>query len=219
MFEFTLFKSLFFEMDPFKMDGVIESKEKQITSRRLEVAYDAVPQVTSITSQERILPYLDRYYFYINDEALPAELDRVEVKQVIYEFFKEKFPEYLKEDLPSDMTDVNILEAFNVFKMPDYRPKHAFPGIVTLEDLRNGNVKQDTRQFAFPGLELFSQESKDLLAQQGKPAYISDKEDYTAFDKEDTDKARAEVNDKLAEMKKLFANDLKAVGYEEKPEE
>ncbi len=217
MFEFTLFKSLFFEMDPYNMEGVRETKEKQITSRRLEVSYPNVAEITSITSQERILPYVDRYYFFVNDEALPAELSRVEVRQVIYEFFKEKFPNYLKKDIPDDMTDVNILECFNVFDMPDYRPKHAFPGLITLEDIRNGNVRDDKPMFAFPGLELFSQESKDKM-KEGMPA-VAEYDGYTAFDTEDTDKAREQVNDKLAAMKKQFASQLKDLGIEEETKE
>ncbi len=217
MFEFTLFKSLFFEMDPYNMEGVTETKEKQITSRRLEVSYDKVPEITSITSQERILPYVDRYYFFVNDEAVPAELSRLEVRQVIYEFFKDKFPNYLKKDIPDDMTDVNILECFNVFDMPDYRPKHAFPGLITLEDIRNGNVRDDKPMFAFPGLELFSQESKDKM-KAGMPA-VAEYDGYTAFDAEDTDKAREQVNDKLAAMKKQFASQLKDLGIEEESQE
>lgn len=215
MFEFTLFKSMFFEMDKHKMDGVTETKDRQITSRRLEVSYESVPQITSITAQERILPYVDRYYFFVNDEALPAELSRPEVKQVIYEFYKDKFPQYLKEGTPEDMTDVNILECFNVFNMPDYRPKHAFPGLVTLKDLRDGNVHDEKPAFAFPGLELFSQESKDNLSRQGKPSYVAEFENYTSFDTKDTEKAREEVTGKLADMKKLFASELKALGVEE----
>lgn len=213
MFEFSLFKSLFFEMDKFKMDGITETKEGQKTSRRLEVSYPSCPEITSITAQERILAYVDRYYFFVNDEALPAELDRPEVKQVIYEFYKEKFPSYLKADLPEDMTDVNILECFEVFNMPDYRPKHAFPGLVTLEDLRNGNVHFDKPQHSFPGLELFSSKSKSILAQQGKPA-AAEWKGYTEFDAEDTDKAREQVNDKLEAMKKQFANQIKDLGVD-----
>jgi hypothetical protein len=135
MYEFTLLKSMFFELDKYKIEGVTQTKEKQRTFRRLEVSYDSVPEITSITAEERILPYVDRYYLFINDERVDTDIRDPKVKQVIYEFYKQHHPEYLKENLPDDMTDVDILDCFEVFKMPDYRPKHAFPGLVTLEDI------------------------------------------------------------------------------------
>ena len=211
MFEFTLLKSLFFEMDKYKMEGVTETKDQQITSRRMEVSYDRVPQIHSITAQERILPMVDRYYFFVNDEPLPAELSRVEVRQVIYEFYKEHFPQYLKKDLPDDMTDVNILDCFEVFRTPDYRPKHAFPGLVTLEDIRNGNVHdEDLPKHSFPGLRLLTGSEKEALSKEKPMASTYD--GYTAFDAEDTDKAREQVNDKLAAMKMQFAAQMKEIG-------
>ena len=133
MYEFTLLKSMFFELDKYKIEGVTQTQEGQRTFHRLEVSYDSVPEVTSITAEERILPYVDRYYLFINDERVETDIRDPKVKQVIYEFYKQYHPEYLKEDLPDDMTDVDILECFDVFKMPDYRPEHAFPGLVTLE--------------------------------------------------------------------------------------
>lgn len=198
MFEFSLLKSLFFELDKYKMEGVTQTKKRQSTYRRLEVHYDSVPQITSITAEERILPYVDRYYFYINDEKLPADIKEPAVKQVIYEFYKEHFPTYLKEGLPEDMTDVNILESFNVFNMPDYRPKHAFPGLVTLEDIRNGNVHdEDKPKYAFPGLELYTG-GRD----PEKPA-ASAFEGYTAFDGD-----RESAQSKIDAMKKQFSSQL-----------
>ena len=152
MFEFSLLKSLFFEMDKYKMEGVTQTKKGKSTYRRLEVHYDTAPQIFAITAEERILPYLDRYYLYINDEKVPADLKETPVKQVIYEFYKEKFPAYLKEGVPDNMENVNILDCFEVFNMPDYRPKHAFPG-----------------------LELVAKR------EEGKPT-AADFEGYTAFD-------------------------------------
>ena len=201
MFEFTLLKSLYFELDKHKMDGITVTKVKQSTKRRKEVHYESVPSITSITAEERILPYVDRYYFYVNDESYPAELTDPAVKQVIYEFYKEHFPSYLKEGLPDDMADQNILECFEVFKMPDYRPKHAFPGLVTLEDIRNGNVHdEDKPKYSFPGLELLGAHKNRA---EEKPAY-AELGGYTALDG-DRDKASS----KLEEMKKQFAGQLK----------
>ena len=215
MFEFSLFKSLFFEMDRHKMEGVTETKDGNKTNRRMEVVYDSVPEITSITAQERILPMVDRYFFFVNDEELPAELSRREVRQVIYEFYKEHFPSYLKKGIPGDMSQVDILNCFEVFNMPDYRPKHAYPGLVKLEDMRKGLVHDDDKpKYAFPGLELFSEKSKAILRAQGKPAAAGWK-GYTEFDTEDTDKAREQVNDKLAAMKKQFASEISSLGMNE----
>lgn len=211
MFEFTLLKSLFFELDKYKMEGVTETKIDQKTNRRLEVSYEKVPQITSITAQERILPMVDRYYLFVNDEPLPAELSRVEVRQVIYEFYKDHFPQYLKKDIPDDMTDFNILDCFEVFNTPDYRPKHAFPGIVTLKDIREGNVHdEDLPKHSFPGLRLLTGSEKAALTKETPMAASYD--GYTQFDAEDTDKAREQVQDKLAAMKKQFAVQLKDLG-------
>ena len=85
MFEFSLLKSLFFEMDKYKMEGITQTKKGKSTYRTKEVHYADAPQITSITSEERILPYVDRYYFYVNEERMPADLKRPEVKRVIYE--------------------------------------------------------------------------------------------------------------------------------------
>ena len=200
MFEFSLLKSLFFEMDKYKMEGITQTKKGKSTYRTKEVHYADAPQITSITSEERILPYVDRYYFYVNEERMPADLKRPEVKRVIYEFYKEHFPNYLKDGIPEDLTDVNILDCFEVFNMPDYRPKHAFPGLVTLEDIRNDNVHdEDKPRHSFPGLELFSGR-KD-----GKPS-VSDYEGYTAFDG-----YRESAQNKIDAMKKQFASQLEGV--------
>ena len=74
MYEFTLLKSMFFELDKYKIEGVTQTKEKQRTFRRLEVSYDSVPEITSITAEERILPYVDRYYLLINDERVDTDI-------------------------------------------------------------------------------------------------------------------------------------------------
>ncbi len=203
MYEFTLLKSLFFELDKYKMDGVTETKVKQSTKRRKEVHYDRAPSITSITAEERILPYLDRYYFYINDETYPADLRDPEVGQVIYEFYKEHFPAYLKEGLPDELGDQSILDCFEVFNMPDYRPEHAFPGLITLEDLRSGKVHdEDKPAFAFPGLEILSGRKK-YEEEDSKPVY-ADLGGYTALDGD-----REGARNKIDELKKQFAAELK----------
>ena len=167
MYEFTLLKSMFFELDKYKIEGVTQTQEGQRTFHRLEVSYDSVPEVTSITAEERILPYVDRYYLFINDERVETDIRDPKVKQVIYEFYKQYHPEYLKEDLPDDMTDVDILECFDVFKMPDYRPEHAFPG---LELYSKGDASDEDKPMvaSFKGYTSFDgnrEQAKDKIEQ------------------------------------------------------
>ncbi|MCD8020994.1 MAG: hypothetical protein LUF92_15890 [Clostridiales bacterium] len=182
------------------MDGITQTKKGKSTFRRKEVSYPKVPEVTSITAEERILPYLDRYYLYVNDEKRPVELkERPEVQQVIYEFYKDHFPNYLKEGIPDDMTRINILDCFEVFNMPDYRPKHAFPGLITLEDLRNGNVHdEDKPKYSFPGLELLGARKRE----EGVPA-AAEFEGYTAFHGD-----RESAQNKIDQMKLQFSAQL-----------
>lgn len=67
MYEFTLLKSMFFELDKYKIEGVTQTKEKQRTFRRLEVSYDSVPEITSITAEERILLAANALKQFINN--------------------------------------------------------------------------------------------------------------------------------------------------------
>ncbi len=204
MFEFSLLKSLYYEMDKYEMDGVEETKEGNSTFRRIEVNYPATPGVSSITIEERILPMVDRYYLYINDEK--ADVKEGEAKQAVYEFYKDHFPQYLKEDLPELLGDIDILECFHVYKMPDYRPKHAFPGLVLLDEVRNGKVRPDERIVTFPGLEFIKKDD-------GKPT-VAGFEGYTAFS-ENGEEARKEAQDKLEMMKKQFAAELDGLNVPE----
>ena len=131
------------------------------------------------------------------------------VKQVIYEFYKQHHPEYLKENLPDDMTDVDILDCFEVFKMPDYRPKHAFPGLVTLEDIRNGNIHdEDKPKFAFPGLELYS--NRDASEDEEEKPMVASYKGYTAFDGD-----REQAKDKIEQLKSQFASQIEALNVDE----
>lgn len=200
MFEFSLLKSLFFELDKYEMEGASEEKEGMSTFRTIEVSYDSVPDITSITAEERILPMVDRYYVYVNKEEKPRDLKDAQVAQAVYEFYKEHFPSYLKADLPDILGDINILDCFEVYKMPDYRPKHAFPGLITLEDVRNGKIKMDERFATFPGI------SRVKPGEMGKPS-IADYKGYESFD-EDEEKAREQASSRLEEMKKSFASEL-----------
>ena len=152
---------------------------------------------------------MDRYYLFINDERVDTDIRDPKVKQVIYEFYKQYHPEYLKENLPDDMTDVDILDCFEVFKMPDYRPKHAFPGLVTLEDIRNGNVHdEDKPKFAFPGLELYSK--RDASGDEEEKPMVASYKGYTAFDGD-----REQAKNKIEQLKSQFASQLEALNVDE----
>ena len=193
MYEFTLLKSMFFELDKYKIEGVTQTREGQRTFHRLEVSYDSVPEVTSITAEERILPYVDRYYLFINDERVETDIRDPKVKQVIYEFYKQYHPEYLKENLPDDMTDVNILDCFEV----------------TLEDIRNGNVHdEDKPKFAFPGLELYSK--RDASEEEEDKPMIASYKGYTSFDGD-----REQAQNKIEQLKSQFASQLEALNVDE----
>ncbi len=234
MYEFSLQKSLYFELDPTKMDGVTEKEEDKgkKTFRTLPVSYESVPEITSITSEERKLPYLVRYYFYVNDEKRPADIHRPEVTQIIYEFYKDHFPDYLKEGLPDDVRGSDILDCFEVFHMPSYRPEYAWPGIVHLDDLRAGRVPDKRPKYAYPGLEVL--ENRDKLAAEmsnkgggaalaglsmlfnrsdrdpDKPA-ISEYDGYEELDG-DLGKTRSKIED----MKKKLAMEMKALNIDER---
>ena len=92
------------------------------------------------------------------------------------------------------MTDVYILECFD-------------PGLVTLEDLKNGNVHdEDKPKFAFPGLELYS---KGDASDEDKPMVASFK-GYTSFDGD-----REQAKDKIEQLKSQFASQIDALNVDE----
>ena len=156
-------KSLYFELDKYNMEGATEKKIDRRTIRRLEVSYPSCPEVTSITAEMRELPYLDRYYFYINDEREEADLKELPVKQVI-------------------------------------------PGLVTLEDIRAGNVRPDERKAAFPGLEFLTGRKR---RDPDKPA-ISEYEGYTELNGD-----REKSLKKIDALKAKFSKQMEAMKIDE----
>ena len=227
MYLFSLMKSLYFELDKYKMEGVDEWESGKSTFRRKEVSYPACPDISSFTMELRILPYLDRYYLFINDSKREANVRDPQVKQLIYEFYHEHFPEYLKEDIPKDLRGVDILDCFEVFKMPSYRPKYAYPGLVTIEDLRAGNVHDESPLHSYPGLEFVGKYKEDKIRQRpalgglemilanrsnrdpDKPTW-SDFEGYEEFNG-DQNKAIS----KIEQMKALYAPSMKGYNVDE----
>ena len=106
--------------------------------------------------------------------------------------------QFLKEDLPEDITDLSILDCFNVDIIPDYRPKYAFPGLVMYEDIKSGKAKlPDRSKPAFPGLRLLGGEAEEKI--DDRPAYISNKENYVKLDGNQDETAK-----KLEELKAMF---------------
>ena len=94
--------------------------------------------------------------------------------------------------------------------MPDYRPKYAYPGLITLEDLKAGRVHDERPQFAFPGLEIIAnREERD----PDQPT-ISTFEGYESFDG-DRDKAKNSIED----LKKKFAGQMKEMNIDSMLEE
>ncbi len=213
MFEFSLLKSLYFELDPDKIEGAESEQgdDKKATFRRLPVSYDCAPEVTAIVAEERRLPYLVRYYLHIerNGERELTELKDREAQKVVYAFYREHFPGYLKEGLPEDLGDMEVLDCFEVFNMPSYRPKYAYPGLMTLEDLRAGRVKDERPQFAFPGLELIAGRKR---RDPDQPA-ISEYDGYENFN---GDKNKAK--DKLESLKKRFSDQVMEMNGGKLPE-
>lgn len=211
MYEFSLLKSIYFELDPDEIEGVTVVKEKDTTFRTLQVSYDCAPEVTAITAEERKLPYLVRYYLYLHwgDERELMELKDRTAQKVVYAFYRDHKPQYLKEDLPEDLGSMQILDCFEVFKMPSYRPKYAYPGLVTLEDLRAGRVKDERPQYAYPGLELIANRKQ---RDPDQPT-ISDFDGYESFN---GDKTKA--GQKLEVLKKRFAEQVKEMNGGKLPE-
>ena len=227
MYLFSLMKSLYFELDKYKMDDVDEWQEGKSTFRRKEVSYPNVPDIQSFTMELRILPYLDRYYMFVNDGRVEVNVRDAQIKQLIYEFYHEHFPDYLKEDIPDDLTGVDILDCFEVFKMPSYRPEYAFPGLVKLDDLRAGKVHDESPLHAYPGLDFVGKYKEEKIRQRpalggldmilanrrqrdpDKPTW-SDFEGYEEFGG-DQNKAIS----KIEQMKALYAPAMKGFNVDE----
>ncbi len=162
MLKFTLMKNLYFELDPEKREGVVEKLDRDIRYRKLPLDLPELPDVHSITMQERYLPRSTMYYLYVNDERMPAEITETPVKELILAFYRKYEPDYLKEDIPEDLSNVNILDCFDVDRMPGYQKRFAYHEIQTLEDIRNGKVQDEHHgKPTFPGLEFSKKYRRD----------------------------------------------------------
>ena len=156
MIKITLLKTLFYELDPEKIEIVELNHYKERIFHRIEKSFDSIPEIKSVTVEERYLPYSVLYYLTVNDEPEPVDLIG-DISLWILEFVKEYQPDFLRPDLQEYLNHnpLDILQCFNVGKIPAYRRRFAYSDLTmtTMEDIRNGNVKKDERRATFPGIQ------------------------------------------------------------------
>lgn len=198
MLEITLLKSLYLEMDPEKIKEVKEFDNNDTSKyHQLAIEVPGYPEIWAITSEVEYLAYnATMYYFHYNDELdTRADITTPKAKAAILAFFQKYKPEFLLEELPEEGT---ILDCFQIDKIPDYRPKYAFPGIVMYEDIKNGTYKDPRGSMpSFPGLRMLNKE--DDKEKDNRPVTVSDKDEVTQFDGNVDD-----FQKKMEELKKQF---------------
>lgn len=205
MLEITLLKTLFHEMDEDKIKDIRVFDDGDATKyHELSLEVPGFPEFKTLTSSVRYMAYGSAMYYVHQNGNLEVEEDihSPAMKAAIYHFFKTYKPEFLKKDLPEDLSSISILDCFDLNAIPDYRPKYAFPGIVMLDDIKNGTAKNaDGSKPTFPGLRMLmggaSEERED-----DKPAFFSKDQNYTEF------KDRDDFSSKMEALKKQFALDL-----------
>ena len=201
MLEITLLKTLFHEMDPDKIQEVrIYDNDDASKYHELDLDVPEFPEMKTLTAEARYGSHNSTmYYVHANGNlAIDEDIHVPAVKAAIYHFFKTYQPDFFFDDLPEDISDLSILECFDVAKIPDYRPKYAFPGLVMMEDIKSGKAKgPDANKPTFPGLRMLmggSSEEHD----DSKPAFVSNDQKLTEFkDKED-------FNAQMEALKKQF---------------
>ncbi|MDO4556817.1 MAG: hypothetical protein Q4B70_17025 [Lachnospiraceae bacterium] len=203
MLEITLMKSLYHEMNPEKIPNVTETTNEDASRfRTLAIHLPAYPKLKTFTAEVRYMAYGSAmYYLHFNDNLeIEEDIQSPMAKDVILHFYTTYQPSYLKEDLPEDFSSICVLDCFDVAKIPDYRPKYAFPGLVLYEDMKNGNYKAvDGSMPTFPGIRMLNQDRNSTDPENEKPAYIAKDENYTKFDGNND-----EFQNKLEELKKQF---------------
>ena len=181
MLEITLMKSMYNEMDPDKIKEVeVLTNDNDAKYHKLNMSLPDYPQLQSITVEVQYKAYgIAMYYLHINDQLdVQEDIQTPMAKAAILHFFSTYQPDFIKPDLPADLSEVSILDCFEPDKIPDYRPKHAFPGLVLFEDIEKGNLKPtDSSMPTFPGLRMLNKDSEE----DSRPAYIAKGENYTEF--------------------------------------
>lgn len=201
MLEITLLKTLFHEMDPDKIPEVrIYDNNDASKYHELAMELPDFPDMKALTVEARYGSHNSTMYYVHANGNLEIEEDihLPAIKAAIYHFFKTYKPDFFFDDLPEDISDFSILECFDVAKIPDYRPKYAFPGLVTMEDIKNGTAKVNpSNKPTFPGLRMLmggSSEEHD----DSKPAFVSNDQKLTEFEDKD------DFNKKMEALKKQF---------------
>ena len=201
MLEITLMKTLYHEMDEEKIKEIkVFDNNDASKFHELAVEIPGYPEIHTMTSEVHYMAYgVAMYYLHINGDLETREdIEDEKAKACIYHFFKTYKPDFLKEDLPEDISGLSILDCFNVDIIPDYRPKYAFPGLVMYEDIKSGKAKlPDRSKPSFPGLRLLGGAAEEKI--DDRPAYISNKENYVKLDGNQDETAK-----KLEELKAMF---------------
>lgn len=200
MLEITLLKTLFHEMDQDKIKEIrIYDNADASKYHEIDMEVPKYPDIKTVTCEARYGSHNSAmYYVHINgDLDHNADIHDPAVKEAIYHFFQTYQPDYFKDDLPEDISDIAILDCFDLAKIPDYRPKYAFPGIVMMEDIKNGTAKVNKDGPSFPGLRMLMGGSSEER-NENKPAFISKDQNLTEFKGED------DFNKKMEELKKQF---------------
>jgi hypothetical protein len=199
MLEITLMKSLYHEMDSEKIPEVEEfTNEESSRFRKMPFTLPEFPELHSITSEVRYMAYgVAMYYLHINDDLETEEdINQPMAKAAILQFFRTYQPSYFRDDLPEETEELSTLDYFDAGKIPDYRPKYAFPNLIMYEDLKNGKVPSSDSSFpTFPGIRMLNREDQE----DKKPAYIAKDEEYTEFNGNNDD-----FQKKLEELKAKF---------------
>ena len=153
MLKFTLMKQLYYALDPDDIPEVRERRASDIFHRILKVDHLGLEGIHEMEVQERYLPYSQLYRLYINDEKEEADIGEKRVKELVLAFFRFYHPDYLKEGLPEDVEGMNLLDCFDVDRMPGYHDrKYAYRDLITLEDIRKGVPDRGRQKHGFPGL-------------------------------------------------------------------
>ena len=202
MLEITLLKTLFHEMDQDKIKEVrVYDNGEASKYHELTFELPGFPDFKTLTSEVHYMSYGSAlYHVHVNGNLSEnADIHDPMVKAAIYHFFKTYQPEFFLENLPNDISDLSILDCFDVAKIPDYRPKYAFPGIVMLEDIKNGTAKlADSKKPTFPGLRMLMGGTMEET-EEGRPTYVSKDQNLTEF------KGEEDFNKKMEELKKQFS--------------
>ena len=175
MLKFTLMKQIYYAFDPRDIPEVLEKRAADIYQRKLNVDHLGLEGIHEVTAQERYLPYSQLYRFYINDEKEEADITEPRVKEFVLAFFRYYHPEYLKDNLPEDVGEVNLLDCFEADRMPGYHDRrYAYNDLITMEEIRKGRPDKRKQKHGFPGLS-FAKKYQDREG-NGWYSYEEDKD-------------------------------------------